>query len=527
MKKIIIFLVVFAFLINPVSAEIINYDVDYSGSGSLTISANGGALNYNIPYNKLWTSDVSNFIGVKSMIMGCTGVLPSVPSGYTSAASAQTDFTAKIGSTIVGHGVFGWNQHIVGGSRLGMTIFAVFDDLDVSAYSGEQTITLYLDDTGILPTVKSYNSVSAAKTGDAPSVFFGQEYGVYTYRAVGNLAIYLQKDFHQKLEYTFVDNVFDIHIYKNNVNNWVKITSPDDVNLLYTDSADDIIQTYYGYEYLNITVNNPFDDDPWFNQIPETSTPTVPDTTAMIHSYVYDAVTRELINNGHNVTVNYGSGSSSDTYWPGSISHTTIDWSDESSANVTYSADGYETSPATTYVASVLDSSGSWLQTGSEVDAYVWLNPLETPSNTTAWVTFEVQEQMSTSSPEHYFYSEEAAVAIGNTTLLTGGLGTCTFELPAGTYSYTVKKTGYQTTSGTFSLGASNQYIGVDLPLMPSAPTPTGEPGVEYTYSPEDYREKADEAATIFTSMLPMWASLAAVVLTMSLIGWITPKKRR
>ena len=264
---------------------------------------------------------------------------------------------------------------------------------------------------------------------------------------------------------------------------------------------------------------------PWINRIPETSTPG-PVYDSIIHMSVYDAVTRNLIN-GHNVTLQYDDNSPIFTTWDGPISHTSIDWFNGQAANVTYSAEGYDPSPTHRYVMSVVDLSGQWLKAGESRTGNVYLNPIAPPSNVTAYAIFDVLEDMPNGNT---FYSSGAAVTIGNTTLITAGQGSCSFELSPGNYQYIVKKVGYQTVSGSFVLGASNKYITVNLPKVqtaPTAPQPTGTAGVDYPYKEVNAREQAESSMGIIFDALPGFASLAVIVLVVSFVGWMTPKKRR
>ena len=79
-------------------------------------------------------------------------------------------------------------------------------------------------------------------------------------------------------------------------------------------------------------------------------------------------------------------------------------------------------------------------------------------------------------------------------------------------------------------LGASNKYITVNLPKVqtaPTAPQPTGTAGVDYPYKEVNAREQAESSMGIIFDALPGFASLAVIVLVVSFVGWMTPKKRR
>ena len=507
-----------SFIMAPVLAETINYN--YTGSITYTSTHSGDDADNDEVTSALRFGDITQYRDIQSVIIrfnaGMYGKNPTW-------VSRSTSVTYRIGDDVIGTGDLTvtnlYSESM--GRAYGVIACYSFDTWNVDEYTGNQNVMC--DYGSAYYATWGYNHYSGTPSGNTVLLGYGSDggysanirkgYTIYAYNAV---------NFHQSLDYEDNGVLLDIVFNREGFTNQVKIINCDGLP---------IYDNYLGYDIdiatadypVTVNVTNPFTDTIWTNQIPETASTIPPEQTALISAYVYDSVTGNLIN-GHNTsTLYYGASLPVTCTWPGGVSHTTLDWNYAQSAQVTYSAPGYETSDTYNWTSSSIDLTGNWLKVGEERDLNVYLMPTGTPTETTAYAQFLLTEDLG----YYTFYSENAAVTIGNTTLLSNKAGTCAFELAPGTYSYTVTKTGYLSTSGSFTLGTSNQLIKVKMNKVPTAPTPPGEPGVEYTYSPENYREKADEAATIFTSMLPMWATLAALVLTMSLIGWISPKKRR
>ena len=533
--KIILTLLILISLTGIAAAETKTINYDYSEfSETLVTNAVNVAGSNKEAINTFFISDITQFSNLHSIIIGSKG---TPTAGYSAKSYAETGFIAKIGGVQVGSGTYSWNRHLINGISQGSTVAIVFDNFNGNAFTGSQSLRLTLDDSDVIlytPYEGLYDNPHTMTITPAGAYIavgtktYAYNKWFYTF-AASKIAIYNKAEFHQQLTYETYPNNNDIRLdfYKNGISNKVIVNGSNGLTYIYSDKADDIHQTIHNNPYIDVTVFNSMKptNPPWINRIPETSTPG-PVYDSIIHMSVYDAVTRNLIN-GHNVTLQYDDNSPIFTTWDGPISHTSIDWFNGQAANVTYSAEGYDPSPTHRYVMSVVDLSGQWLKAGESRTGNVYLNPIAPPSNVTAYAIFDVLEDMPNGNT---FYSSGAAVTIGNTTLITAGQGSCSFELSPGNYQYIVKKVGYQTVSGSFVLGASNKYITVNLPKVqtaPTAPQPTGTAGVDYPYKEVNAREQAESSMGIIFDALPGFASLAVIVLVVSFVGWMTPKKRR
>ena len=518
-KNIFLVMLLIACTVSSVMAESGTIYYDYTSSDSINVIYSGGQVVNTMCLNSFATDDITQYDSISTIVSGVYGFTTMPDDTY------DTQFTLKIGSDIVASGTYYiWRSRIDGKLTGNNILTFIFDSYDVSGYTGAQKLNLDISHI-YMPKV----DLTGTGTSVTPSEgYFKLHASIDTARyAPQKTTIYRSVDFHQNMVYDLTDDVLELTMTKNGYTNNINITDITTGTLYTQSSADDFHYVFPNIEQVLIEVENPFNNNIWSDTIPETSTSIPDEQTALIHNYVSDAVTRHLIGNGHNTTVTYDGNEEAPftTTWPGGESHTTIDLTYGSSANLTISADGYKDSQTYHFVFSSVDTTGIWLRAGTKPVNYVYLQPIATPSNTTAYATFEVQEQLS---GEQYFYSSGAAVTVGSTTLITSGLGSCSFELEAGTYPYTVKKTGFQTVSGSFSLGASNQYISVKLPKIQTAPTPTdpiGQPGVDYPYSSIDPRSQAEESIGIIFQSLPAWASLCVIVVTISFIGWMSPRK--
>ena len=534
MIKKIIFLVLLVCLISPVMGETINFDYGEDTTSSQTW---GGDYTNKftrgiVSFKALELSALTDITEIDLVLKSDNSQRFRLSTGevyYPDWYTDTFDFTMSISGTQIGAGeVTIINSVDVSGAAYRLEMVFIFESYDVTGYTGTQYLTFSI------PGWEGNNAgifVCPNGGGFPPSDYYNDR--VYPFNNGGYIPgqpdIRCQTSttyqIHQSVTYDILDKLININYSRNGYPNLVNVTGDDLDSYYYKNSYEDFNLNVYDNSPITIRVNNPALSEDWVIQIPETSTPG-PVYDSIIHMSVYDAVTRNLIN-GHNVTLQYDDNSPIFTTWDGPISHTSIDWFNGQAANVTYSAEGYDPSPTHRYVMSVVDLSGQWLKAGESRTGNVYLNPIAPPSNVTAYAIFDVLEDMPNGNT---FYSSGAAVTIGNTTLITAGQGSCSFELSPGNYQYIVKKVGYQTVSGSFVLGASNKYITVNLPKVqtaPTAPQPTGTAGVDYPYKEVNAREQAESSMGIIFDALPGFASLAVIVLVVSFVGWMTPKKRR
>lgn len=518
-KLLFIVMLILCVCIFTVSAEQIHYDYTDSGSGTSSVHSSSGA---GAAMGGLIFEEMSAYTSFTTLVFG----VERAPFGSPDWTSKTTDVQFSIDGDTIGTGTYTvtnvWNSDRTSVDSV-IGCFEV-ESWDVYGYSGIQFVDIdfedeYFENKYYASQVSSsvvYQLTSHAefKSDGIHGVFLKYATNDYILYGPYEATAYYATDFHQVLTYSENDIYMDIYLDRGNKESDMTIANESGAYLWYSnsDDIDEDLKIYDKPIWVNVT--NPYTSNIWTNLIPETTTPTVADTTAMIHSYVYDAVTGHLLGSGHNVSVLYDSGSSSETQWPSGVSHTTIDWSDETACNLTYSADGYTDSPTQKYVASSLDTSGIFLQVGDEVTTSAYLMPTGGgPTNTTYYLSFEVLQEVAPNSGV-LSRSSDAAVTCDGEQRLTGPVGTTWFNVTAGTYPYTVSKNGFETIQGSVTV-SDNTVESVTLYQTMAEPTlsenTTGE------VDPEAMHEAVAEAYNEFAGFIPEAVLIACVLFLLSM----------
>ena len=123
-----------------------------------------------------------------------------------------------------------------------------------------------------------------------------------------------------------------------------------------------------------------------------------------------------------------------------------------------------------------------------------------------------------------------AAVTAGNNTAVTNSLGNCRISIPANsTIPYSISKSGYYSSSGYIMPMSENSAITIQLMLISAVVTtsPTGGVTASPTADPRTPEEKAESAFSIIFDHLEVFATLAGLILLVTMIDWLVPGGRR
>ncbi len=460
MKKLFFIAVLMGiFVISSVSAETISYDFSYLGEGLTRMSVLDGNANADIRY--LYISDIAQFAGLKSVIHGFETYYPTTISTLN---YADCPVTFKIGGNIVGSGTYAWNKlKNSAGTVTGFTFLVVTDDWDVSAYSGSQFVEMVLDD----PDLYMHSTVRAKTyTGD-PNGMAGCRLALTTagYWQFGKTKTYHEIDFHQTLEYAVNGGAIDFVFNRNNFANQVKIINSAGLTLYDAINSENLNQQFYENNWLNISVYNPFypSEPPWFNQIPETTGPSLLDP-AEFTAYVYDAQTGNLISwSWLNKTYSGEYALPSTTHDPDGVIQDVVYWDETDWAHFTASATGYL--PDTTGFNYTAETAPG----GTTTQMTFHLVPDGSLGNNSYALSFMINQEISPSS-EIFTRAIDATVTCDGEQHLTGPTGTTWFNVTSGEHTYTVAKNGFETVQGTTTI-SGNMLQTVYLHLSPDVPT--------------------------------------------------------
>lgn len=502
MKKLIFFVLVIACLISPVMGETIDYDYSTSSTSYTTMLHNDIYAYSNIHY--FYTDDICYYSSI-------TSIRSSFPVSENLAEDDyyEAEFTLSIGSDVVGYGTYSLSSNRFLGVRTGNVVMTLlFDDYDVSGYSGAQTFILSIDGDTDLPKAGAQRW-TGHRTPDVNFFTLGVIIGdVPIYQKT---SVYQSIDFHQEIDYTYIDNTLDLSMVKNGYNNGVSIISDDGYILYQSSNEDDFAIISPNINSAEVTVTNPYQDDDWVNIIPETSTSTDLPDPAEFTAYIYDAQTGNLISwSCLNKTYSGEYALPSSTYDPDGVIQAVAYWDETDWALFTASATGYK--PDTTE----FNYTAATAPPGSSTQMIFHLVPDGSIGNGSYALSFKVSQEISPTS-ELWTRSVDATVICDGEQHLTGPTGTTWFNVSAGDHPYTVAKNGFETVQGTVTV-SGNMLQSVYLNLGPDTPTvddPTGNESGEV--GDEDMHTAVAEAYAQFGAFIPEAVMIACVLFLLSM----------
>lgn len=345
--------------------------------------------------------------------------------------------------------------------------------------------------------------ISFADKQGSPAQINGVYGGLNIYAALNTWSVSIKSS---DFDYN-KSNELEINSYSNKVN--VTLYDESDYLVTFSDAAGWRTINYFGLPY-NVKFLNPIDSEIEYTlELKGTQT----ENTVKILTHVYSTADNSLIG-GATVTYNATDGSDlqSKTLPTGEGIFTLL-------KNVEYiesaEAEGYIPQTSTDWTAIF----------PGDTQSAIYLTPLG--ENVTAGngaVNFHVSAYTSSGSLEPL---PGALIQIGNQTLITNAAGFAQTEISkTASLSYVISKTGYVSFSRTYTPSWPSDVIDEYPSLRATGQILPGEPTPAPTQDTRNINQKTESAFNIIFDNIEAFATLAVMVLFLSFIEWMKPKKR-
>lgn len=549
------FIVAGAILTVPVMADTGSIDFYEAGAFSTYSSSASGSELYSAStaYDLMHTcffGDIGEYQGTLFTLEGdYKGIWIS------GVVSSECNFAMNYGGDEIGHGiVFYTSRYDNSSNQIGADLIYYFQTWDASGLDDETALTVtYTDDADGIGTMTTHyycktgtnnlwqEPLAAAFDSDRGFSFVAPGYYVKYMEEVHASQIVLQTIAHDQT-LTYESNsagIYEIDFTRNGISNLVTINGQYDGKQLYHGTSD-VDFTVYGSDVnYNIYVENIAAGADWEQtMLSGTEAPADPTDTN-------ESISMQLTNlaNGANIpgTLNFTEGVNSSVFNLAS-GYGSVDLEPEISYNVTATASGFETLNGIIWFDSstaitVQGSTGYITRTGSaSTDNLAYKFSLE-PTYTGEDENFSVYNVVVTGEGAGALAG--AGVTIdGISTKVANNAGGASFTISRNTaYSVSITYPGFQSFNYPINLTTSTYTDYITLQIDPTGvyatPTPTpdpddGESGESATYV--DLRtneQKTEDALAIWFDNTEVIAQLALMVVILSLIGWLIPKKRR
>ena len=295
--------VVGALFVSAVSAYSETFSESKQLSGYANYGYSGGATSDVVRFNILYTNHIEDYNGLKSVVTIFDSTYSYLP---TSGMSKSTPVVAKIGNTVIGEGIIGYNVNSKADGTWKNTIyFITFDTFSPGEFAGAKTVNLEWDKSVVPEVVCNsfyFGQLQAASENYATSFI---EFRANNANVAGVSYQYVLNMFWQNTV-TITDNGYKTIEIIRNGGSYVEVININTTKIMYSNAGSQNVQTNVYADFLNVTVKSPTNKYYYINY-PSLDIPGTPtENTHSLTVYVQNAQTGALIANTDLAINEYG-----------------------------------------------------------------------------------------------------------------------------------------------------------------------------------------------------------------------------